>query len=96
MTDIAVNQTSIVLPSVISATKPPYLIDLVDGKSTKYFLTLEPPVIEENFVKVKGLFINNKEDFINVLSDIDKTQVVEILFPWHRILQIKNLSFKMK
>lgn len=96
MTDIAISQTNLVAPNSISSSKPPYLIDLTDGKSAKFFLTLEPPVIESTHIRVKGLFISNKDEYLNVLNDLDKTQVMEILFPWHRVQQIKNLSFKMK
>jgi len=65
-------------------------------KMLNCFLTIDAPVIELSHIRVKGLFVSEKENLNLILSELDKTQVMEILFPWHRVQQIKNLSFKIK
>ena len=96
MSDITVSQTNANMTNFVVTTKPPYLVELLDGKSVKLFLTIDAPVIELSHIRVKGLFVSEKENLNQVLSELDKTQVMEILFPWHRVQQIKNLSFKIK
>ena len=96
MSDITVSQTNANINNFIVATKPPYLVELLDGKNVKFFLTIDAPVIELSHIRVKGLFVSEKENINQVLSELDKTQIMEILFPWHRVQQIKNLSFKIK
>lgn len=97
MSDIAVSQTNQTTQTV-QAIKPSYLVELseVGSKKNSFFLTIESPTYESNYVKAKGLYIKDQEKFTEELANLDKSKVMEIIFPWHRVQQIRNLSFKTK
>jgi hypothetical protein len=85
--------------------KPIYLLVLesLTGKTRtlEKFLSLDKPDLLNGFVQVKGAYVENdisviEKDYINILSSVKKENVVEIMFPWHRIVSMQNLIFKAK
>jgi len=76
--------------------KPCYLITLENKKNTQYFISIDKPVFESYFIQAKGVFSELSEneigkqfqEIINI-----KDNIVEIFFPSHRIISIKNLAF---
>lgn len=97
--DFAVGQAG--LPQVGGQTrKPCYLIMLDVGtakkKSGRFFVSIDKPVFEMSFISVKGVFSDLEEEEINKsyydLISI-KSDIVDMMFPNHRIVSIKNLVF---
>lgn len=99
--DYAVAATSRVpLGSPIS-TKPAHLLTFENsGKSkVKFFITLEKPEFENQFIHVKGIYSEASEEEINnsfteILTVAGKDSILEMYFPLHRISSIKNLVFR--
>jgi hypothetical protein len=97
--DFAVGFTGI--PQVGAQTKKPcYLISLDVGptkkKAGRWFISIDKPVFEMNFISVKGVFSDQDEDEIaktcyELVSN--KDEIVDIMFPAHRVLSIRNLVF---
>ena len=82
--------------------KPPHLIELSEGKSKIYFLSLDKPELLLGFIQVKGYFMEAEEskvvqqDVMGCISQVPKESIFEMLLPSHRVLSIKNLAFKAK
>lgn len=97
--DLAIGITTKITNSNLINLKPSYLIYLNDQK---YFVVQEKLDIQSNFVLAKGYFINLDEEALNnstlILKMLENNSFKkeEMYFPWHRILQIKNLIFKSK
>lgn len=102
--DIAIGITG--LPQIGAINKkPPHLIILEDEKkkgATKKFITTDKPDIgATGFVQAKGFYSDASEetivvDFAALLSSTSKDEYVEMMFPHHRIVSIRNLIFKAK
>lgn len=89
--DIAVGTVG--LPQVGNLLKKPtYLVRLTEGKKVLNFLSLDKPSFEGGFIQAKGCFV--EED--DLTKSVEKDQVVEMYFPNHVILSIKNLAYKSK
>ena len=89
---IAVNNTI--------SKKPHYLILLKDDVANKVqtFIAIDKPDLLEGFVQVKGFYSNESqeniiENFLEISKSTAKDDLVEILFPWHRINSIRSLVF---
>lgn len=87
------------VPQII---KTPYLVELEAGKKREYYVTLDKPDLSNSCVTIKGVsaeisdvdeFMKNYNDF---LSDVKKENIVEAIFPWHRVIRITNLVYKAK
>lgn len=85
-----------------SLKKPVYLISLVDGtgKTVKVenFITTDKPGLEMGFVSVRGFFTDQIEEdvvrnFADIVNKTPKEQIVEMMFPVHRIKYIRSLVF---
>jgi hypothetical protein len=92
--------------------KPSYLISLQDNSKTakgvtiesvKYFISIEKPDLQISFVQTKGVFVNptlEEQDIVknyaNILTNTNKDLFLEMCFPWHKILCIRSLVFKLK
>lgn len=97
--DFAVSQTGI--PSVGQQTKKPHYLITLDTppskkKSGKFFIATDKPVFEMSFIQVKGVFSDLDEEeisksFYEIASN--KSEIIDIMFPSHRILSIRNLVF---
>jgi hypothetical protein len=104
--DIAVGTYSGPLPGGAPvARKPVYLVVLEEqvGKNIvmKRFITIDKPEIIPGFVQVKGVFTDLSEDeisskYLDVLASSSKDLFVEIMFPQHKINNIRNLVFRAK
>ncbi len=90
------------MPGSQISKKPSYLVLLEDtvGKTKliKRFITLDKPDILQGFIQVKGFFTDEDEDtIINNLSDlltsVKKELICEMMFPVHRIINIRSLVF---
>jgi len=99
-TDIAI-RTTVSLPNAGGLSKkPPYLIELSESKKKPYFLSLDRPEFQGNFVQVKGVYIDSSKleelerDAITFASQIAKENICDMIFPIHRILSIKNVAYK--
>lgn len=91
-TDIAVGTVG--LPTVGSTLrKPTYLLKVIDKKAQVCFLSVDRPQFENGFVLVKGCFIGSEDD---ANSTIEKDSIVEMYFPNHGVVSIKNLVYKAK
>jgi hypothetical protein len=92
------------IPNVsLLAKKPPHLISLNNGKKTQFFLSLDKPELLQDFIQVKGFYFEatlSEEDinknYAEIMGSTSRDCVVEMFFPTHRILSIKNLIFKSK
>ena len=103
-TDILVGVTAGPMMSNLLAKKPSHLISLENvgkGKTISYFITLDKPELLNGFIQAKGIFSNLSEEeiiksFSEILMDAPKDSILEILFPWHRIINVRSLVFKAK
>ncbi len=82
----------------ITPNKPIYLILIDDGKSKKKFLTIDRPDLQASYVQAKGIFSDISEENISdkyqdILTSVPKESILEMIFPWNKILSIKNLIF---
>jgi hypothetical protein len=82
--------------------KPTYLVLLEDltGKTkvTKKFIALAKPDLLNGFIEMKGFFSDLDESKIlenpaEVILNSPKENHCEMMFPWHRVLSIRNLIF---
>jgi hypothetical protein len=105
-TDILVGVTAGPMMSNLITKKPSHLITLESDSKGKYinhqrFITLDKPELLNGFIQVKGIFSllsENEiiESFSDILADTPKESILEILFPWHRIICIRSLVFRAK
>lgn len=98
--DIAIQSTFRVPDGSVSPTKPCYAVIFTVGPS---FIALELPLMEASHIKAKGFFIKADEDniaknFPELISTMtkDKSNVVEMYFPWTKVHHIRNLVYKYK
>ena len=82
--------------------KPRYLITLDDFKGkvkiVRLFIATDKPDFLDNFVQVKGVYSELEEEdilksFNDVLDNTPKENIMDIMFPAHRIYSIRNLVF---
>lgn len=82
--------------------KPSYLLTLEDsaGKkgSCQRFITIDKPDSQNGFLMAKGIFSDMSEEEVNkkfadVLTSAPKELILDIWFPWHRIISVKSLVF---
>lgn len=103
--DIAIGITG--LPQIGALSKkPPHLILLEDEKkksaAPKKFITTDKPDIGAmGFVQAKGIFSEASEETIvasyaDLLNSAHKEEFVEMMFPHHKVVSIRNLVFKAK
>lgn len=91
------------IPQVGQVSKKPcYLITLEDtaGKTkiVRYFIAIDKPDFETNFIRVKGIYSDLTEDeilkrFGEVVAGTPKEAIVDMMFPSHRIYSIRSLVF---
>jgi len=82
-----------------TAGKPIYLVIVEEGLKTKtlaYYLCQKLDK-QENCVEFRGLLFTGASNLLDTSdpqSLFNPAKVQELTFPWHRVVQIKNLSFK--
>jgi len=110
MTEKDITLTLVNVPQVgVLSKKPAHLIlleDIPKNKGTqptvKKFITIDMPEIGSNgFTHAKGVFSDMDEaaivtNYADILSNVKKEEIVEMMFPHHRIINIRNLVFKAK
>jgi hypothetical protein len=97
--DFAISVTAAPQVGAISK-KPCYLLSLEGTGKTKvaYFIAFDKPDMQADFVQVKGVYSNGSEEdivsgFVDMVRGTPKEEIIEIMFPWHRILSIRSLVF---
>lgn len=98
--DFAVGATS-AIPQVGGLNKKPnYLITLNEPnkKNFSYFITIDKPDLLQGLIQTKGIYSEFNEDHIinnlnEVLTNIKKELILEVMLPWHRIHSIRSLVF---
>lgn len=104
MNDIAINATNLIPKATIS-NKPSYLVvmeEMVKGKlAVKYFIALDRPVTEPHYINVKGFYVDSSEEEIinnyqDMLTNVSRDVIVEMMIPWGRIHKVRSLVFKAK
>ena len=98
--NLEIKQKTEPLPGHSTGNKPVYLVQVLDrnssGDFSKFFisykLTLEPMIL-----KIQGWEVSNGKTVDN-LEDAKKyanrNKYLDIYFPWHRVISIKNITFK--
>ena len=91
-------------PAVASTSKKPiYLIILEDSSSSKKvsfqkFIAIDKPDSQNGFIMAKGVFTELSDDeiiktFSEVLTSSPKELILDMWFPWHRVVSIRSLVF---
>lgn len=84
-------------PTNSNVNKPIFLVSLEEGTKNKgisYYLCLKLDK-HDSYIEFKGQRFDGSLDELSdphAVFDLTKTQ--EICVPWHRVVQVKNLSFK--
>jgi hypothetical protein len=100
--DIAIAVSGLVSGGASISRKPPYLVLLKDGSGKtameERFISLDKPELLNGFIQVKGIYCEVSESkiiatFNDILSNSPKENIVEMLFPNHRISSIRSLAF---
>lgn len=82
-----------------SANKPVYLVRVIDGlKGTVKFVSFkvnhEVSVLKiQGWIVPRGKTIDNLED---AEKHANRDTYFDIQFPWHRVIDIRNITFKRK
>ena len=79
-----------------SANKPVYLVEVLstfkNDRFISFKLTYDTPVLKLQGWKIsEGATVNNLED---AEKHANRDEYLDIHFPWHRIISIKNITFK--
>lgn len=98
--DFAISVTAAPQVGAISK-KPCYLLSLETPNKTKgatHFIAFDKPDLQSDFVQVKGVYSSDSEDeivsgFMETVRSTPKEEIIEMMFPWHRILSIRSLVF---
>lgn len=79
--------------------KPCYLVVLsTSSKKTENFVSLDKPESLNGFIQTKGFYSDLSEEdlvkgFAEVVASTPKENVLEMMFPWHRVQSIRSLVF---
>lgn len=105
--DLSIPMTALPPAGAISK-KPPHLILLEDTSSTKsklatkkFITTDKPDIMINGIIQAKGIFVEVDEleiagSFSELLLSAKKEDYMEMMFPLHRVINIRNLVFKAK
>ncbi len=83
----------------------PHLIKLIDraSKTPKelFFVSVSAVSKDPLVVTVKGVYTKDTEEKIaenpyEYVKQVNKEDIVEMQFPWHNIISIRNLIYKAK
>ena len=103
--DVGVGITTNVPNGSRISPKPNYLIKFQDtvGKSKviRNFVTLDKPELLAGFVSVRGFFSELSEEELSgkiteVLTNIKKELLIEVMFAAHAIISMRSLVYKAK
>lgn len=93
-----------ILPSGTPTKRiPTYLIMLERKQGQKqiieHFVSIDKPQSENGFLQAKGFYCNDKTEeeivkgFNELLSTTPKENILEMMFPIHRIISVRSLVF---
>lgn len=82
-------------PSNSVTTKPIYLVLIEEGtkRSLRSYLALKVEK-QDSYVEFKGHVYDGPVEGLDPHSLFNLSKTEEIIIPWSRVVQIKNLSFK--
>jgi hypothetical protein len=100
MSDLTINPTGLPNYNVGTRVVPQYLVSL-EGKGSNLFLATKFDETSNHYAKFVGFFVEgNKDDvaknYQELISTTDVSNFVEVLIPYTRILNIRNLIYKHK
>src|SRR5574338_359671 len=94
---------SVGVPTGIGAVskKPPYLVALENpsGKGKLvHFISLDKPDLLNGFIQAKGIYVEVSETkviktFSEIIAETPKEEILDMMFPWHRVHSIRSLVF---
>jgi hypothetical protein len=90
-------------PAVATVSKKPlYLVTLEPsgkkGGSYQKFIAIDKPDSQNGFITAKGFFTESPEDeviktFSELLTSTPKELILDMWFPWHRVVSVRSLVF---
>jgi|ERR1700722_6829027 len=100
MTDVAIKPAALQEYRSVGKIVPTYLVSLEAGKKELSFIATKFDETN-NYAKLVGFY--TEETVPNIISKYDeiikntnKTNFVEISFPWNRVLSVRSLLYKHK
>jgi len=99
--DFAVSAVGIPTVGYI-AKKPSYLVSLEETvgktKGLKFFIAIDRPDPLNGFISVKGIHCSASEEeisanFAEILATTPKEQILDMMFPIHRVYSVRSLVF---
>jgi hypothetical protein len=84
----------------VQKTTPSYLITIERGKKELYFIATKLE-LGSTYIKVVGFYINQeenkiKQEYQQLIQNTDKNLYMELILPYQRILEIRNLIYRQK
>jgi len=80
-----------------SATKPTYVVEVMRGSQLRIFVAQKVDH-KPATLKLTGFEITNPLEQINNLKDAekhaDREVIYDIDFPWHRVISIRNITYR--
>jgi hypothetical protein len=64
----------------------------------EHFISFDKPLSENGFIQAKGIYCDQLEEEIiknygDIIATTPKENVVEMMFPYHRIVSVRSLIF---
>lgn len=101
--DIAIGITNVPMGSGVPVKRAPAHLITLEKNNGKVFLverfiSLDRPEALNGFINVKGFFSDSSEgeiikSFSDLLTSYPKELLLEMMFPLHRVISIRNLIF---
>jgi|SRR5579859_4894551 len=81
--------------------KPCYLIILdvnPKNKAKQHFIAIDKPDLLSGFIQTKGFYSESSEEeivqsFHDLMKNVAKEEIIEMMFPCHRVYGIRSLVF---
>lgn len=88
----------LIVPQIVAKTS--FVLSL-SIKNLKNFITIDKPDYIGNFVSVKGFFCEKEvneivTDYQQIIKNIKKEEILEMVFPSEKINFVRSLVFKSK
>jgi hypothetical protein len=100
MSDVAIRPAAPQEYRQVGKFTPTYLVSLEAGKKELSFIATKYDETN-NCARVVGFYTEETEQDIlskydEIVKNTEKTNFVEISFPWHRVLSVRSLLYKHK
>jgi hypothetical protein len=83
--------------------KPCYLITLQsdEKKGVRHFIAIDKYELLNGFIEVKGFYTHHKydeiiSDYEQIITSARKELIINVLFPAHKINELRSLIFKAR